>query len=355
MAAASPLLFNRIVACHLRALLRGGVQHVDDDRGGTAYDPQFAVEYQTSASILAHADYPAARRAYLDSVIALYGGDAFLNRLLLESARMVIFGVAICLAAAFRADDRNTWPTIGNLKAAAGAFGLASPRRIEHVVARLIHTGYLQSAASTQDGRVRLLLPTAKMLAHDQDWLLAHYSPLSILFGEARYAGPLGRNEAFQRVQRRIATGFFAQSAGVLQRNPDIMLFFSRDAGILVLIRLVHQCVVTGVTTVPLSLAELARTCSISRTHIRQLLKDAQAQGMVQIGSRGRDITILPRALRSMDQFIADGMSNHDLTGAAAVRALGSEPSETDLSELAAARATNDVLQGELPDVAASG
>lgn len=167
------------------------------------------------------------------------------------------------------------------------------------------------------------------MLAHDHDWLIAHYRPLAILFGEARYAGALGRDPAFQRVQRGVATDFFAQSARVLQRNPDIMLFFARDAGILVLVRLVHESLSTGCDTVPLSLAELSRGCSISRTHIRQLLKDAQSQGLMQIGHAAREITILPRALKSLDQFIADGMSNHDLTGAAAVRALGSASCQT--------------------------
>ncbi|MCD2317319.1 hypothetical protein LQ954_14315 [Sphingomonas sp. IC-11] len=286
------------------------------------YDSHFQVKYRTAASILAHPEYSKARVAYLNGVLALYGDDVFLNRLLLEGARTVIFAVAICLDAGFREEDRDTWPTISNLKKALAPFGLASPRRIEQVVSRLIQTGYLESRVSPHDARVRLLAPTPKMLAHDQEWLISHYRPLAILFGEGRYARALGRDPAFQRVQRGVACDFFVQSAMVLLRNPDIMLFLARDAGILVLLRLVSATLVAGSATVSLSLADLARSCSISRTHVRQLLNDAQTQGLVQISQAARQITILPRALQSLDQFIADGMSNHDLTGAAAMRVL---------------------------------
>ena len=303
----------------------GGFEIVGEMTSGEAYDPQFQVTYRTAASILAHAEYPKARLAYLDSLLALYGDNVFLNRLLMEGARTVIFAVAICLDAGFREEDRDSWPTIGNLKKALAAFGLASPRRIEQVVSRLIQTGYLESRVSPRDARVRLLAPTAKMLAHDQEWLISHYRPLAILFGDERYARPLARDPAFQRVQRGVACDFFVQSAMVLLRNPDIMLFLARDAGILVLVRLVRATITAGWQTVPLSLTELARSCSISRTHVRQLLSDAQAQGLVEIGHAARQITILPRTLQSLDQFIADGMSNHDRTGAAALRPLGSD------------------------------
>ena len=102
-----------------------------------AYDPHFGVEYRTADSILSHPRYPHARTVYLEKILALYGCDAFLNKLLMEAVRMVIFGVAICLEAAYREEDRDSWPTIGNLKKALSVLGLASPRRVEHVVGRL--------------------------------------------------------------------------------------------------------------------------------------------------------------------------------------------------------------------------
>lgn len=287
-----------------------------------AYDPHFGVAYRSAEAILSHAEFPRARLVYLDSVLTLYGGNAFLNKLLMEAARIVIFAVVICLEAGYRKEDRATWPTVGNLKKALALFNIASPRRIDHVLGRLIQTGYLESKVSPQDRRARLLLPTDRMKRHDQDWLAAHYAPLAILYGDADYALPLRGDPEFQRVQRQIATGFFAQSAMVLLRNPDIMLFLTRDAGILVLAQLVKEAMNQGATTVPLSFADLSRRFVVSRTHVRQLLMDAEAQGLVALSQDRRQVTLTPRILGSLNQFIADGMSNHDLTGAAARKAL---------------------------------
>lgn len=292
-----------------------------------AHDPHFGIDYWTSEAILTHPDFPRARAAYIDKVLALYGDDPFLNKLLMEAVRMVIFAVAICMEASYREDDRNTWPTVGNLKKALALFGLASPRRIEQVVGRLIQTGFLESRVSGLDKRVRLLIPTAKMIEHDQDWLVAHYAPLAALFGDDDYAAVLNGDRDFQRVQRRVATGFFVQSAMVLMRNPDIMLFLSRDAGIFVLMELARDAAARGSSSVDLSLAQLGRRFAVSRTHVRQLLQAAEAQELVEIDQAQRRITLTPRLWQSLDRFIADGMSNHDLTAAAAKRELAAASS----------------------------
>lgn len=297
---------------------------VSESAFAKAYDPHFAVDYWSAEAILAHPDFPRARATYFGKVLALYGDDVFLNKLLMEAVRIVAFAVAICMEAGYRPDERETWPTIGNLKKNLALFGLASPRRIEHIVGRLVQTGYLESRVSPLDRRVRLLIPTARMIEHDQDWLIAHYAPLATLFGEDDYRLPLSGNRQFQRAQRRAATGIFAQSAMVLLRNPDVLLFLARDAGVFVLIELAKAAADRRTPIVNLSLAGLGRRFAISRTHIRQLLLEAEARGLVEIDQARRRIGLKPRLLESLGRFIAEGMSNHDLTGAVARRQCGS-------------------------------
>lgn len=288
----------------------------------TAYDQQFGVKYRPAEAILRHPRFPQARATYVDSVMTLYGEDAFLNKLLMEAVRIVIFSVAICLDAAYREEDRGTWPTVANLKKALAMFGLASPRRIEQVTARLVQTGFLESRVSPIDRRARLLVPTARMIDHDCQWLMAHYAPLAEMFGPDDFALPLSGDLRFQQVQRRVATDFFPQSAAVLLRNPDMMLFLARDAGVFVLVSLVQDSLERGTTEVPLSLSTLGTRFGVSRTHVRQLLGTASEQGLVTIDPSRRTIGLSPRLLASLDRFIADSMSNHDLTGAAARKEL---------------------------------
>ena len=48
------------------------------------------ISYHSPQDILAHPRFVAARTAFVDAVLALYEGDVFLTRLLLEAARTVM-------------------------------------------------------------------------------------------------------------------------------------------------------------------------------------------------------------------------------------------------------------------------
>jgi hypothetical protein len=98
--------------------------------------------------ILAHPRFPAARNAMLQAMLALYEHDPFLNRLLLQVGRNVIFVVILCLHARYDEADPATWPTLKLVKRSMEVFRLASPRRVADLVSRLIKTGYLGVVAA---------------------------------------------------------------------------------------------------------------------------------------------------------------------------------------------------------------
>ena len=112
---------------------------------------------------------------------------------------------------------------------------------------------------------------------------------------------------------------FCLAAATVLLGNPAILLFATRDAGFLVLAQLVLDSE-DGRST---SFEGLSRRFAISRTHVRQMLRDAQAMGLLTLSGRGgQAFTLLPAMWAALDKFVAEGMSGHDLTGAAARAAL---------------------------------
>ena len=90
--------------------------------------------HHTVPEILAHPRFPAARAAMVEAMLALYEHDPFLNRLLLEVGRNVVFVVIMCLDAGYDKTDRTTWPTLAAVTQAMAAFGIASPRRIADLV-----------------------------------------------------------------------------------------------------------------------------------------------------------------------------------------------------------------------------
>jgi DNA-binding MarR family transcriptional regulator len=266
----------------------------------------------TSEEILAHPRFPEARAAFVDAVLALHEGDQFRSRLLSEAMRQVTFNMIVSMHLRHDMTDRSTWPTLRRLKDEISRFGLASPRRIDALVARLARFGYVESHPSEQDGRIRILTPTAKMMALDREWLFYHHVPLHVIFPKPGYPEPIARDAAFQRVQRLVAIEFSAKGADIMAGNPAVMRFMNRDSGVLILIKLIQVQAAgdgKGVTY-----QDIGLRFGVSRTHVRLLMEDAAQHGDVSLSGRARRVAELqPSLLQAFDRFLAEVMSGHDL------------------------------------------
>jgi DNA-binding MarR family transcriptional regulator len=266
----------------------------------------------TSEEILAHPRFPEARAAFVDAVLALHEGDQFRSRLLSEAMRQVTFNMIVSMHLRHDMTDRSTWPTLRRLKDEISRFGLASPRRIDALVARLARFGYVESHPSEQDGRIRILTPTAKMMALDREWLFYHHVPLHVIFPKPGYPEPIARDAAFQRVQRLVAIEFSAKGADIMAGNPAVMRFMNRDSGVLILIKLIQVQAAgdgKGVTY-----QDIGLRFGVSRTHVRLLMEDAAQHGDVSLSGRARRLVELqPSLLQAFDRFLAEVMSGHDL------------------------------------------
>ena len=266
--------------------------------------------------ILGNPRFPDARKLYLDRFLGVYGHDPFLVRLLIESGRFLVYHLAVVLDAGQDPDRRETWFTVGRLKQQIAASGLgASARQVDHLVARLREVGFLDVVPSDKDRRLRILKPTEKMLEHDRDWLAAHYAPLTLLCPQNDYGPVMRRDPAFQVLHRRAAMAFWPLGMKLLASVPDMMLFFYRAGGHMVLAALLQSALADPDrphTAVPY--ADIGDRFGVSRTHVRQLLVAAQDAGLVNLKARGgHRVEILPRLWASYDRSIAGGMFAHDL------------------------------------------
>jgi hypothetical protein len=281
--------------------------------------------FHSAEEILAHPRFPVARDEFVTAMLALYEHKPFLNRLLLETGRTVLFSVIMCLHARYDETDRATWPTLGLIVESIAAMGVASESRVHDLVSRLIKTGYLEHRVASQDRRLRILIPRAKMIAQDQDFLVSHYLPLDILFPNPGYAPIMTRDPAFQLKQRLVSADLFALGAQILARNPIIMLFQSRDAGVMILIKLVQMARGQGgAEPLKVSYSDMGDRFGVSRTHVRKLLTAAEEMDLVRLTKAGgRFVELLPPLLQAFDRLVADAMSGHDLCYNLALRAAG--------------------------------
>jgi DNA-binding MarR family transcriptional regulator len=278
-------------------------------------DPEHLPAYHSAKEILSHRRFSLARDELVKAILALFEQKPSLSRLLVEAAHTVLFSVIMCLHARYDAGDRATWPTLSLITQSTVAMGVASPSRIHDIVLRLIKTDYLEQRTAPQDGRVRILKPTNKLITQDQDFLIAHYRPLAILFPDPGYAPIMKRDLAFQLTQRLVSASLFANAAQIMARNPIMMLFLSRNGGVMVLMKLM-QMFRAQADTAPLeiSYSDLGNRFGVSRTHVSKLLHEAEKQKLVRLTKvGGRFVQVMPALVQAFDRFLADSMSGFDL------------------------------------------
>jgi hypothetical protein len=272
--------------------------------------------------LLADPRFPQARTVFLDRFLAVYGQDRFLIRLLIETGRFAVFLSTLILDAAHDPARRETWFTVGRLKRQIASLGLGtSERQVDYLIARLRAVGFLEMLRSDEDRRVHILKPSATMLAHHRDWLAVHYAPLTVLCPHNDY-GPIMRGDpAFQVVYCRASLAFYPLGMKVLLSEPDMMLFFDRAGGRMVLAALLQAASADpDHLHAAVSYAELGDRFGVSRTHVRQLLMAAERQGLVKLQARGgHRVEIQPRLWASYDRAIAGGMFLRDLVYGAAI------------------------------------
>ena len=291
--------------------------------GQTGLPPHHSTE-----EILAHPRFGLARDAMLQAMLGLYEHNPFLNRLLLEIGRTILFAVIMCLHARHDEADRDTWPTLRLVKDAMAAFGLASPRRLADLVSRLIKTGYLEQRVLPHDRRVRILVPTPRMIAQDQDWLVAHYIPLQAMFPDPGYAPIMQRDPAFQLQHRLVAASLFPLAVSIMQRHPIIIHFHGREAGVMLLIKLMRLAGPSPDTSRDISYSDIGVRFGVSRTQVRKLMQEAEAHGLVHVLPRGSGqlVRLTTKLVQTLDHYLAEGMAAHDLVYNMARRAQADAP-----------------------------
>lgn len=279
--------------------------------------------YHSPGEILSHPRFSTARDELLRAMLALYEHDPKLNRLLLEAGRNVLFVVIMCLHARYDEADRATWPTLSLVTRSTAGQGVASARRIYDLLLQFIEAGFIELHASPRDRRIRIVTPTAKMVAQDQEWLVSHYLPLQVMFPKPGYARIMRRDPAFQQAQRLVASSFFALGARIMADHPIVMRFMGHEAGVMILIKLLQLARAESLAgrdaggnlaQEEISYSDIGARFGVSRTHVRKILQEAERRGLVHLTrDGGQFVQLTPELVEAFDRFLAAGMSGHDL------------------------------------------
>lgn len=231
------------------------------------------------AALEIHPDFPAILRQLATATVEGYRSRWSLNRLLNDGGRFIASLMIIDLH--FHAGQGKGF-TAAQLRRDAVASGLCSGGRITALLASLRLSGFLTDAPSN-DGRVRQLIPTQALLApHRARWAVM-FDLIARLRPEARGAAQALEDPAFLAHCAHVIMSVYRSGERLFTRVPELHPIGERDAGITMLLSLLVLEPDRSITV-----TELARCFSISRSHVRETLRLAEQSDLaVALDERG--------------------------------------------------------------------
>ena len=276
-------------------------------------------------ALLANPHFAQARSVHFEAMLAMHRATALLGQTLQDMGRLVLHGLVLGLYAREMAGGAAEELTVGRLRDAFAPFLLGSPRHFDRLLARMHDTGLIALAPGETDRRQRLVRPTEQMLQVDRVYMTAQLQVLAVLFPDGPWRPELASDRAFQLAQRSAAIQANAANAGKFASQDPALVLFSRAHGIQILFLYVQAADRSASGNhARLSFEAAGHAVLTSRTHVRNLLVDAQASGLVQLhGTGGVDVEILPALRHSIDLCIAEGLVQLDFACRLALLSLG--------------------------------
>ncbi|MET0275016.1 MAG: hypothetical protein ABW360_18670 [Phenylobacterium sp.] len=208
------------------------------------------------------------------------------------------------------------------LRDVAGFSGVLSTGRASALLMRMQSIGFVEAEKERAAGTPKFYRPTSRLTAAFRDRLRLELEAMSRIAPDmeehlARFDAP-GGFAAFMREYGKVVL-----KAVLTPSAPDLpmLAISSRRAGTIALIALVDAASTqaghfpaTGPTRV--SVAALARRFGVSRTHVLNLLRAAEAAGFIARDTADGDIEVLPALIDALEElyglnYISAGASAH--------------------------------------------
>lgn len=238
-------------------------------------------------------------------MVEMHHGHRLLNTVLNDRGRFVIASFALYLHFLSQRDPEVKL-TAARLKAMAVQHDICSPGRAAAVIALMHWGGYLAAARTPADERSGRLVVTRKLIEVQVQRARVQWTIMRRLFPEA--------DEALERLDDPdfVAAFFLVQGeeflSGVrlVDHTPEIATLLDRNGGFMVMLSLTaagtgSERAAPAVTKV--SISGLARRFGVSRPHVIALLRDAQAEGLLE--RDGETVLIADRFEQAVRRFFA--------------------------------------------------
>lgn len=266
-------------------------------------DVSAAIREEELERVWQHPDYPEMARRFAALGAPRTADNELVNHALRDSARLVAGIWALYL----HAGGGLTHSRLDALLDVAGSGGRA---RSYAMITYMRFLGYIEPCEAAVDGRERRYQPTDRMRGAFRRYFADQLEIGRML--EPRVQSMLERMHdpaAFDPFMAVLGEGLLISALlHRLNTGPSLNVFSGRRSGMVILWELLLMAPSGEVwptrEAFPYTVAELARRCAVSRTHVLRTLREAEAVGMLALEGEGR--IRIPDMLRvEVNSFVA--------------------------------------------------
>lgn len=271
--------------------------------GSDAFLPGDAV-----AAVRSHPRFRDAVRHVLDGATALYDGNRLLNRVANDRGRLIGGMIALYLHVCSMSDEGEPGFTVHRFQAFCVERKLCSFGRARALLALMRFAGYLAPAPSGSDRRKRRLVPTAHLIELQRRRWQYQFEAMALVSHEGSRTLALCDRPDFLRAFLRHLGARYIAGFRLLDCAPELSRLVESNAGLLMVLSL-FLAAADGMTpdggAVPLSISALSARLGVARAHVRKLLVEAGAAGLVRRTGASATVIVLPRCIHAVSNFLA--------------------------------------------------
>ena len=244
-------------------------------------------------------------------VIDLYRGNRLVNLISNDRGRFVLACLALYLHSGRRLGDPASGLTATRLKELCADQGVCSTGRAAAMIAMMRWAGYLEPAPPTADRRLRLLMPTARLVdMHRLRWR-RQLEAASLVLPELEAALARFDHPAFLPAFAVAFGQQFLDGVRPFDHAPELKFFADRNAGVLVLMSMAvageADDELPPARPVVVSAAGLAKQFHVSRTHMITMLQAAVDADLLERPGPDNRFRMLPCLRDGIQNFMAAG------------------------------------------------
>lgn len=273
------------------------------------------------ARILVLRDHPRMLQGlfrYAELMPPYYDSNVMLNKVVTEAWRFQMLVYALHLYDSRDPADPASGFTVSNLTRICARQGIASRGRVLAIVGIMQIAGYLHRRRSKADMRAVYLEPSQRFIGVVEGWNHRLLQIIDAIDETGGLAASHGSDPRFGWDMRERGAQSLLGGWKILDPFPEVEHFVYSDGGWMLLLTCAAEAFKASdgreIAPVSIDLAAFGKRFAVSRSHLRRLLEQAHAKGLLEAPPRnGQDIRLAPHLLASYIACMASELGNYRL------------------------------------------